>query len=208
MGNVAGLPANQQDALPLQTIAQALQPTTQSLVGSAVSKYWSDTDLGISGAVPSTMAVGGGNVYYLATPFLDLRGCKWFTFLFERLAHTDNGTSALQYATAFTLYAQYRTSPSDTPPIMLEVSSGSVSGSLSGYVGLGPYTGLGNFGASDNNVRQREAITFGATFAQNGGNAPQLAIGTDARLIVNWSTSNPRTGHDASTFSAWLWGAS
>lgn len=208
VGVSAAMPQNQQDALPLQTIAQATQPTTYSFEGGTVSKYWDAATLGINGAGVSLYPITAGNVYYLATPFLDMRGCNWFTLMLERFATTDNATSPLQLPFAFTLYAQYRTGPADTPSIVTEVSAGSVSPNLSGYVGVGPYAGLANFGASANGVRQREAITFGTTFAAVGGNQPQLALGTDTRLIVYWSTNNPLPAHDTSTFSAWLWGSS
>ena len=208
MGGIATIPQTQQDALPLLSIAQATSPSQVTVMGGTVSSYWSPTALGINGQSPQLFPITAGSIYYLATPFLDLRGMSWFTLLLERFATTDNATSPLALPFAFTLNAQYRAGPTDTPPIVLEVTPGTVSTNLSGYVGLGPIAGLQNFGASTNGVRQRQAISFGATFASPAGSEPQLAMGTDARLIVFWSTNNPLPAHDTSTFTAYLWGQS
>jgi hypothetical protein len=71
------IPQNQQDALPLATIATALGGDVQ-IIGTALTRYFSHLALGS----PTFVAVSTGGM--LRTPTLDLRGCNRFAFVVKR----------------------------------------------------------------------------------------------------------------------------
>src|SRR5689334_8749978 len=85
-GAVSGqsIPKRQQDALPLQTIAQANAGAIVDF-GDSPARFWDATALAINGIARSTIATSAGTYYFLATPYLDLRGLNFFGLLVDRL---------------------------------------------------------------------------------------------------------------------------
>ena len=187
------LPINQINALPVATVAGVVNGLA-TLTFGRLTKYFSPTDLGLSGAGWSSIVVGAGAYYYMATPWLDLRGCTVFSVVLARTI----GATATAIPAAVAAYVQVRLSASDVPGPVL-VNGSSVDEGLSGKVQLAT-TGT-TFGAGTAGDVQRALFTWGGV--QQNGYGSQFAGGTDQRIIFTTSTTNPL--HPADAWSAAMW---
>ena len=188
------IPVNQLDALPLISAAQAAQAGLLEIIGGRAARYFGPADLGINASGVSTVPVGAGFYYYLATPYLDLRGCSTFAFLLRR-----NVGATITALAGASLQMQWRLGSADAPGVTWIDPTGAFvndaqAGKATVQIGVTfPATTAGN--------NQRALITWGGVL--QGGFGADVAPGADARLIVSWSTTNPNNGDN--TFTAALW---
>lgn len=189
------IPVNQLDALPLISAAQAAQAGQLQIIGGRAARYFGPADLGINASGVSTFPVGAGFYYYLATPYLDLRGCSTFAFLLRR----NVGATITALAGTASLQMQWRMNSADTPAVTwIDPSGATVNDNQAGKAQV--QTGVA-FPATTAGNNQRALITWGGVL-QNGFGS-DVAPGADTRLIVSWSTNNPNNGDN--TFTAALW---
>lgn len=187
------IPNNQQNALPLQTISQALAGSVQ-FFGTKLTRYFSPTDLGINGA--SAVTDGGTGFVYLVTPFLDLRGTSKYAMTVRVV------NAAIRVALpAMYILMQYRMGSADVPPTSYS-NGGGLAFSLNSQISV---MGSGTiiFAATTAGGEQQ---TFTQTWESSGptgqNGALATAIGSDVRFFLNFST-NPVAA--ANAFTAQLW---
>lgn len=188
MGGVANLPQNQINALPLQTIAQAIGGDEYTVVGGLVARYWSPTDLGLNAAAMPTV----GPTYSLVTPYLDLRGMRILSVLMRRVA----GPAASVALPNMQTWLQVRQGVNDTPPA-LRLVGGTWSPTWCGAVQIGTGT---TFQAAAAGVEHAALITWGGVLQANYPG--DIAAGFDGRLIFTWIT-NPPDVNNVVTVSIW-----
>ncbi len=177
------IPINQQNALPLATIAQAT-PGAIQLLGGQVSRSWTPSDLGMDGVPASIVNVpGSGLNYYLATPFLDMRGCARFAVLIRRT--TTAGGAGLIALPTTAPWIQLRLTPTDTPPIFL-FNGGSTSNNLTGTFVIKTPAVL--FPAAGG-VGEQQSILLAWGGMQLGSYGADIAGGTDIRIVLAWFTN-------------------
>lgn len=178
------VPVNQANALPLISVQQAATAGTLQVIGSALYRVFSPTDLGIN-ASAVTSIVGPPAFVYLATNWLDLRGCGRNAFRLRRV--TPLGAGPALSATCG-LFVQYRLGPADTPGVQY-VNGGVTSNN---YNAMFQVSGLNNatFPAT---TGAGEAQTVAWAWADNYGSgiawSTSLALGGNARFIVSWGAS-------------------
>lgn len=194
---IAAIPSNQQDALPLQSIAQA---TSGSIVtfGNKLARYFDPVTLGINAVgISQQLLTGGAVYYYIATNWLDLRGCSQFAFMLQRNVNV-NKNPILNTR----LNAQYRMGVTDNPPAVYD-NNGNPDEGRSGQLQL-VSTNPFSFVAQTSTDPQRELRVWTSASVNQGTNqGGSITIGYDVRLIITWTTVNPNVGD--STFTAQLW---
>lgn len=107
MANIP-VPQNQLNALPLLSVQDVTEGGTIEIVGGSLSRVWTPTQLGINGVAPTLNADG---LFYLTTPYLDLRGVHYFML---DLTYT---ASAAVTPNTMHWYAQHRNGPLDAPAV-------------------------------------------------------------------------------------------
>jgi len=187
---ISKMPQNQLDALPLIDAGTVANSGDVQILGNRITRYWSPTALGLSGAAfVSDGGAGGGTV--LATPFLDVRGCRAFTILLRRI----NVLLAAALPDFF-LWGQYRFSTGEVP---LFDGSGDRLTYLEGYL-------VNNITISFPAMQTAGEVQT-ATRGWHVGQEPLAAdqpqtIGMDLRVVVTCTVA-PAV---ANTFSMAIWG--
>ena len=187
------IPVNQLNALPLITAAQAATAGTVQVVGGSVYRSFTPAQLGINA---TSVASDPGGIYYLATPFLDLRGCSKVTVTLQRTV-SANGALLPQLK----LYGQTRQGPADAMPIAVYPTAGNFSSLLSAMILTTSDAAQGIFQAQlTTDVPQRCVWAF--SFSQSGSSGSGDSFGGANTRFV-WS---PLTNAIAATnlFTAYL----
>lgn len=175
------VPINQQNALPIATIAQAT-PGALLMLGGQVSRYYSPDDLGLNLVAISSGVFNPGAItaYWLATPYLDMRGCKYFSVVVKRT--TTAGGAGLISLPSCTPEIQIRQTVTDAPPVY-QVNGGSLNNELPGMfiikTGAVMYPAAGGIGEE-----QRVIMAWGAM--QLGSYGAAVAVGTDMRFVLRF----------------------
>lgn len=183
-------PVNQLNALPLQDAdSNAAGGILQTAFGT-VERYFSPAVLLINGITAWTTDGLGNN--FLATPFLDLRGCSTFAFQFRCVLSA--GRVALP---AMLLFSNYRLSSSDVQPPF--GSNGDTTNAPLNQI----IPGARAFAAGNNGDTQTIQWMWAPT--SSGGTNPTVTIGSDIRFIIQVNGAVPPASN---AFSAALWGSS
>jgi hypothetical protein len=196
---IAKIPQNQLNALPLTDAATAAAGGDIVVLGSAITRYWSPTVLGVSGARRTGPEAVSG-YFALVTPYLDVRGCSQFVVLLQR----NGGTGVGAIGTSATCSFQYRFATTDTQPFG---QNGGVGDNAIGKSNVGggaiPFPSVAAQPLPQYNVRAFSlAVVTGSAGVSN-------MIGTDVRIIIDWSTTDPEVGAGGTVFfSIAMWGAS
>lgn len=187
------LPLNQQNALPIPGASASITGTTV-IVGGVVTKYFSPSDMGISGV--STTTDGPTGAVYVSSQYLDLRGCSKYAMQVRCVNANIRGALV-----AMQVVAQYRLSGSDTPAPFY-ANGGSISLAFNAQLNvLGSGTIIFPATAAISEVQ-----TAYATWETAGGTGQagefSVVIGSDVRFFLFFST-NPVAAANAFTCSLW-----
>lgn len=194
LSQLGSVPKNQLDALPLYTASQAAAGGTVSFnLGGGITRYFSETVLGISAA--SRVVSNTRNV--IVSNYIDVSGCRAFACQIRRV--TANPAAAIIFT--YTLYMQYRFSSIDSPPAGAPATVGAFNIAKSSLNT-----------ATANNTFPDPALLANATnlhcWSQDevvGSAGVSAFMGSDVRLIIDWDTNDPGAGNQ---FSMTLWGTS
>lgn len=192
MGSQA-IPKLQQNALPLQTIAQANAGTVVDF-GQSQARFWDALTLGVNGVAPATV----NTKVCLVTGYLDVRGLSHFAFTLRRQWTGGGAGPAL---TACTLGFQYRQGVADAPSASYVVGGG-INDAMNAIVSV--TSGSVIFPATTGAEFQTAPWAWDPSVGSGLATSQGTMIGYDVRLIVSWAT-NPVAA--TNLFTAWLWGS-
>ncbi len=184
------IPVTQLNALPLISVSQA-QAGTMTVLGGSISRSFSPTQLGISATTTQTV----GTKVCLVSNWLDLRGCVYHQFTLSKLNNTAGALLALP---ACSLTMQTRLGPTDNPSASL-VISGSINDAMNAIYSVSSATIT--FAASNAGDVYRGVWAWGPGMGSGLSYDQAVAIGSNVRFIVSWSTNAVNAGNQ---FSAWL----
>jgi hypothetical protein len=199
------IPINQQNALPIQSIAAASSPDQVTINGGQVLKYFSPGSAtppahgtGINGTPAGTD--GNGHVF-IASNFLGLSGCSNLVALITRGNSSGVGLGAL---TAMSLLMQYRLTPITVAPTSNALGGGSINldqcgmGVIATTSVIFPGMNSGNF--------EYVALSWGPSVDLGSSTViTPTTIGADLRFILSWSTNAVNVNN---LFSLSVWGSS
>ena len=197
----AKLPANILNGLPLQDADAAAAGGDLTVVGGAISRYFSPAALGINGQAPSSFVTNiPGTIFYHASNYLDLRGMTKFQLLVRRNVNTVFTAVTPTLSISF----QVRMGPLDNPtPVwssLLSQDDTLAGKSLTQSPALVfPTAGLANNSQTCVRTWTADQVTGFAGVA--------ASIGSDVRIVMLWA-SNPTATLGDGTISAQLWASS
>jgi hypothetical protein len=194
MGQILGAtPVNQYNALPINTVDVQAAAGDIQVVGGTISKFWSPAILGINGVNASTVA---GSVL-LASAYIDATGCSRYTGLLRR----TNAVGDAANRAAFFVYVQYRLTKVATPAAAIAGDQQTRIGKIN-CISTGLVFETNGAGTA---IDETAAFTWSSEAPTgSSGNARPLVIGTDCRIIIDWSTAaNPPGANDFFQFQLW-----
>jgi hypothetical protein len=116
----AQVPKNQQDALPLETILEATQPSDIKIVGNRIIRIWNSTASGVNGQSSNVANPQDGAGAFLETNQIDLTGMVYVTLSLGQRIASVGGTTVVGWivnavARAFTVDGEVNPHAFGTP---------------------------------------------------------------------------------------------
>lgn len=190
--NIAKIPQNQLNALPLTDAATAAAGGDIVVLGNSISRYWSPVTTGVNASVFANDANG---FPVMVSNFLDVRGCRSFVLLLRR-AFTGVGIALANITCTY----QFRFSSGETPLTSLGATQNV------GFLAMNVLPGLNviSFPAFQNaNEVQTHAFPFDTGQETATGFSGTKVIGTDVRFVYTATGAIAATN----TFSLAIWGS-
>jgi hypothetical protein len=176
------IPKTQQDALPIQTIAQASSGDIQ-IVGNTMTRFWSSTVLNMGAEVSEQ------GVFNHYSNQLDVRGCNSFTLVVKRVT----GANAQAAVANVALYWLYGSSDGVFPSLAAVPS-------LSTYPRMNATNGWGALGVTSTDVQQL-SWTNGGVQPTNYSGAGMATVGTSFKIVLSLSVAI--SAAESYTFEMW-----
>lgn len=192
-------PVNQLDSLPLVDADSAAAGGEIQIINGVVVRYFSPAVLGIAGATVQSIAIGAGFFFYIAGNYLDLRGCTKFQLLVRRNVILTTGAM-----TAMQVGFQTRMGVSDNPLPTWILPGLSVNQTLSGSSSVNVTSII--FPAAGTAGNHQSALRTWAANEFQGFGGSAASIGSDCRILFDWSTNPPAIGDGTITAQLWASG--